>query len=202
MKKIKKIPPENDLRRQMLFKEGWTPLKEPKSMPLLITLALPISFFLLYIVGFWLSFLFPEFQENLNFTKISFRLNLYTLFYIVGIFLYIFIHEMIHLFMIPKALQSEQTFWGLNGCFGFVYSEEILTKSRFMLVSIMPFILLSIVLPFLMSLIGIYKGYFMLLFLVNAAGSCVDIFNMLLIGFQVPSGGFVIGNGPSTYYKV
>lgn len=201
MKKIKQIPPENPLRTQMLLKEGWKPLKEPKSMPILIALALPISFLLLYVTGLWLAFLFPEFRSSLNFTKITFRIDWKILFYIAGIFFYAFIHEFIHLLMVPHILHSDKTFWGLNGFFGFVYSEEILTKSRFMIISIMPLLLLSFILPLLLRLSGIYGGYFMLLFMINAAGACVDIFNILLVGFQVPRGGHVVGNGPATYYR-
>lgn len=201
MKKIKKIPSENPLRTQMLLEDGWKPLKEPQSMPVLIALALPISFLLLYAAGSWLAFLFPEFRSSLNFSKITFRIDWKLLFYIAGIFFCTFVHEFIHLLMIPSVFRSDKTFWGLNGFFGFVYSEEILTKSRFMLISIMPLILLSFVLPFLLRLLGIYGGYFMLLFMINAAGACVDIFNMLLVAFQVPQGGYVVGNGPATYYR-
>ncbi|MDO4720377.1 MAG: DUF3267 domain-containing protein [Peptostreptococcaceae bacterium] len=201
MKKIKKIPSESPLRTQMLLEDGWQPLKEPPSMPVLIALALPISFLLLYAAGSWLAFLFPEFRSSLNFSKITFRIDWKFLFYIMGIFFCTFVHEFLHLLMIPNVFQSEKTFWGLNGFFGFVYSEEILTKSRFMLVSIMPLILLSFILPLLLRLSGIYRGYFMLLFMINAAGSCVDVFNMLLVAFQVPQGGHVVGNGPTTYYR-
>lgn len=147
MKRIKKIPCENSSLTRQLLKDRWKPLKEPKSMAIVIAAALPISFVLLYFAGSRLIFLFPEFRESLYFTKITFRIDWKILFYIAGLFFYTFIHELIHLLTIPNALRSDKTFWELNGFFGFVYSEEKLTKSRFILISILPLLLLSLPCP-------------------------------------------------------
>lgn len=201
MRFINKIPTENNDRKEQLMREGWQSLKEPKQMGAVIGAALPLSILLFFVCGAWLYFLFPDFRAALNFSKIVFRIELKLLLYIAGIYGYILLHEIIHLLMIPKALQSEKTFFGLNGFFGFVYSEEVLTKARFLIVSIMPLLLLSFVMPIIFRVLNIYSGYWMMLFMVNAAGACVDIFNILLVGWQVPSGGSVVGNGMATYYK-
>lgn len=201
MRWISKIPSEDMARKEELMKDGWRPIKEPKTMGAVIAAAIPISFLLLLIVGGWLTWLFPAFREAMNFEKITFRIDLKLLLYLIGIYLYILIHELIHLAMIPDAFRSPRTFFGLNGFFGFVYSEEIMTKGRFLLVSIMPLFILSFVASLILFALGGYHGYWMLLFLINAAGACVDIFNILLVGWQVPRKGMIVGNGMATYYK-
>ncbi|MDO5095436.1 MAG: DUF3267 domain-containing protein [Peptostreptococcaceae bacterium] len=201
MRLIGKIPAENNERKESLMREGWQPLKESKRMAVVIGAALPISILLFFICGKWLYFLFPEFQEALQFEKIIFRIDLKLILYMLGIYGYILLHEIIHLLTIPNALSSDKTFFGINGFFGFVYSEEILTKARFIIVSIMPLLQLSFVMPILFKVLNIYHGYWMMLFMINAAGACVDIFNMILVGWQVPSRGLVVGNGLATYYK-
>ena len=56
--------------------------------------------------------------------SIEFVIDLKVVLFLLGILIYAFIHEMIHALCIPNAIHSEKVFWGLNGCFGFVFSEE------------------------------------------------------------------------------
>lgn len=111
------------------------------------------------------------------------------------------VHEMLHAIFIPNFIKSEKTEWGLNGVFGFVFTTEPIKKQRFLFISCMPFILLSIVALFLFDLFGCLNGYTLALCLINAAGSCVDFLNMLLIGAQVKKNCTIINNGFETYYR-
>jgi len=111
------------------------------------------------------------------------------------------IHEFLHACFIPNVLKSDKTHWGINGIYGFVSTTEMIKKGRFLLISIMPFFLLSILLPFVLHVVGFLNGYTILLCLINATGSCVDCLNMCLVAIQVPNGANIINNGFETYFK-
>lgn len=133
--------------------------------------------------------------------KFELTLNLNIFVYLVAIIIFLFIHELIHAIYVPNMLKSNKTYWGFNGMFAFVYTEEKIKKSRFIIISLMPYITLSFILPMILSIFGILNGFICLLCLLNAGGSCVDLLNIILISFQVPNGGYVISNGHNTYYK-
>ena len=65
----------------------------------------------------------------------------------------------------------------------------------------MPFILLSVLLPFILNSLGWLNGYTVFLCLINAMGSCVDILNMCLVMIQVPKSSYIVNNGFETYFK-
>ncbi|MGV8906228.1 MAG: DUF3267 domain-containing protein, partial [Acetobacterium sp.] len=110
-------------------------------------------------------------------------------------------HEFLHACFIPNVLKSDKIYWGINGFFGFVFTTEKIKKGRFLIISIMPFILLSVILPLILNILGLLNGYIILLCLINAMGSSVDCLNMCLIAIQVPNGSHIMNNGFETYFK-
>ena len=203
MKYIKEIPDENKNLTEELVQKGWNILKEPSSLSKTIALSIPVSVVLMAIAIGYLMLLFPEKLDMANVDGFSMKItiNLNLILYIVGLLAYTFLHEMIHALMIPKVFRSEKTYWGMNGCFGFVYSEEEVKRSRFVLISIMPLLVLTFAVPLVLKIAGISPWYILLLCVINAGGACVDIFNLILIIKQVPSSGMVLSNGMRTLYK-
>ncbi len=203
MKYIKSIPQENEEITKELTQNQWKLLKEPHSLGITITVSIPISIILMLLTVLYFTLLFPNSMDFFNTDKLSieFSLNLKFLFYVVGILFYTFLHEMIHALAIPNVIHSDKTFWGINGCFGFVYSEETIMKRRFMLVSIMPLLVLTFIVPLVCRVFHFYHWYLLLLCVINAGGACVDIFNIILIAKQVPAKGMIVSNGMRTLYK-
>lgn len=203
MKYIKKIPQENIAVTEDLIQNGWKVLKEPSSLGVTITLAMPISIILMGLTLFYFMIIFPEKMNILDADGLSieFTINLKSLLYVIGILIYTFLHEMIHALTIPNVIHSQKTYWGINGCFGFVYTEEKIKKARFILVSIMPLVLLTFVIPLICRMFDFYHWYLLLLCVINAGGACVDIFNIILIAKQVPTKGMIVSNGMKTLYK-
>ena len=203
MKYIKEIPEENKERTEELVQKGWNILKEPSSLSKTIALSIPVSVVLMAIAIGYLMLLFPEKLDMANVDGFSMEItiNINLIPYIVGLLAYTFLHEMIHALMIPNVFRSEKTYWGMNGCFGFVYSEEEVKRSRFVLISIMPLLVLTFAVPLVLKIAGISPWYILLLCVINAGGACVDIFNLILIIKQVPSSGMVLSNGMRTLYK-
>jgi hypothetical protein len=113
----------------------------------------------------------------------------------------IFIHELVHLVFIPGFLTSDKTFLGITYFGGFVYSEEEISKSRYILITLAPFILLSIILPTTLGVLDLLNPLAKVLILLNAVGSGVDMLTLVLVLIQVPSDVYFTYNGIRTYWK-
>jgi len=203
MRYAKKIPPTDKNLSEQLLSSGWKKLKEPSNLIIATLLSLPFIFINGIIEIFILYNLYQPFQLLIKNQILSFEfnINLWTLLYVLGIMIFMIIHELLHACFIPNVLSSDKTYWGINGIYGFVFTQEKIIKGRFLLISIMPFFLLSIILPFVLKTLGILNSYTVLLCLINATGSCVDILNICLVMRQVPSGANITNNGFVTYFK-
>lgn len=204
MKYTKKLPKTDEELSLYLIEDGWIKIKEPQNLPLAILFSLPFAYLLIGIIS-WLAYLLkPELFNFMGYDSLSLTLSidLQLLLFVGAIFVYMFLHEMIHAMFIPGVIKSERTFWGMNGVFGFVFTMEPIKKGRFLLISCMPFVLLSVVPVLFLNHIGYLNWYTLLLCLINAAGSCVDFLNMALIGFQVKGKHTIISNGFETFYKL
>jgi hypothetical protein len=203
MKYIRKIPSEDGQKTDELVQLGYKRLREPKSVGAAIGFALPLSILLMLLAVFWCYLLDPSLFGFMNEDGISVEMTIDVtfLFYVAGTILCLLIHELFHAVFIPRAWHSKKTYWGFNGAFGFVYTEEEITRGRFLLVSVMPLLLISFVFPVILWFVGIWNYYLIFLSVFNAGGACVDLLNMILVSAQVPFGGTVVSNGYSTFYK-
>ncbi|KAJ50156.1 hypothetical protein BD780_000942 [Clostridium tetanomorphum] len=204
MKYVKKTPSQDKELSIKLISEGWTKLKEPPNLTIATLLSLPFAFIngiIFMAIAFYLYPPLGELFNNENGFSIKFTINLFTLIYAIIIFIFMAIHEFLHACFIPNVLKSDEIYWGINGFFGFVYTTEKIKKGRFLIISIMPFILLSVILPFILNVLGWLNGFTIFLCLINAMGSCVDCLNMYLVAIQVPKGSYIVNNGFETYFK-
>ena len=203
MKYVKKLPSANPALSLQLTQMGWKKLKEPKSLGVAILLSLPFTFLLSGVV-LWLAYLLkPQLFGFITSSslKIAFTIDFKAVLLVIAMFAYMLLHELIHGVAIPNFAKSEKTVWGLNGLFGFVSSTEPIKKGRFILISLMPFLVLSIAALPLLHFLGLLNWYTLLLCLINAAGSCVDFLNIFIIAIQVPKGRFIVNNGFETFYS-
>lgn len=204
MKFIKRIPLENEDKTLYLKEQGWIRLKEPKSVSAAILWSMPISVLLMLFGAVWCYYLYPPFKKLLSGQQgfsLEISIGIEIVYYLLGMFLCLLIHELIHAVFIPKVWKSDKTYWGFNGLFGFVFTEEILSKKRMVVISLMPLFILSFAVPFLFAVTGYLNGYLIFLSVLNAGGACVDVLNVILILSQVPKEGRLIANGYATFYK-
>ncbi|EJO5347750.1 DUF3267 domain-containing protein [Clostridium botulinum] len=204
MRYTKKMPwTDKELSKKLLL-EGWTRLKEPTNLSMAILLSIPFMFingFISMIISFYLYNPLKEFFMDNNGFKLKVTITPVVIIYIGIIFLFMTTHEFIHASFIPNMLKSDKTYWGINAFCGFVFTTEKIKKRRFIIISIMPFILLSIILPFILNSLGLLNWFTILLCLINSMGSCVDFLNICLVTIQVPKGAYIINNGFETYFK-
>ena len=200
MKIIKKLPDLNESLHKELIDSGWKILKEPGSLVGAIILSIPFMIINLFIAIVVLGTISTISFEEFGFTPDSFSITI-NLGMIIALIAVIIIHELLHLVFIPNFTRSSKTFVGLTLHGGFVITEEEIAKSRYILISIAPFLIGSIILPFSLGIFGLLTPPVKLLVLLNAMASSVDILNLLLVLKQVPQNAILINNGPKTYWN-
>jgi hypothetical protein len=203
MKFTQNLPHEDPELSRRLLADNWKRIKEPRRLATTILASIPFTLINgAASVGVMLPFYNPftalAGEQPFSFTlAIDFRI----LFYIAGFFVFALLHEMIHAVLIPGFIKSEKTFWGITPFGGFVATTEEISRMRFLLISIAPFGVLSILLPVILGAAGLLTPYLALIILVNAMGSGVDVLSMLLILFQTPPGSRIVANGFETYFR-
>jgi hypothetical protein len=202
VKFVRKLPTFSPEKQQEYLSDGWILLREPKYLALSIFLSVPLMF-VLGAIAFWVMGLFgPLSWEAFGITKVgdsfSGEISLLLIPLILAVLL---LHELIHLVMVPNFLTSPTTVFGLTWFGGFAYTEEVLARNRFILVALMPFVLISVVLPVVLGLSGLLGASARLCIFLNAAACSVDFFNIFLVLWQVPRHGRIAMNGPITYFR-
>ena len=204
MNYAKKLPLTDNAIGKKLSDEGWTKLKEPSSLGTMFLFSLPFMVINALITGGLIYILYQPMSvffrgdADMSFTV---TINVFSLVYVLGLIIFITLHELIHAVFIPNIFRSNKTLWGIIGLGVFIYTTEAISKRRFIMISIMPYIVLSLLFPLVMSILGGLNGYTILLCLINAMGSSVDFLNGYLILVQVPDDALILSNGRETYYR-
>lgn len=204
MKYTKYLPKTDKNLSNQLLTDGWKKIKEPSNLTLATLISIPFMILCSIIFLGLIFYINPDYKNFFKFSdSISFtiKINLKTFLFLVGIYSFTLLHELIHAVFIPNALKSDKVYFGVRLLYGFVYTNEKISKFSFIIVSIMPFIILSIIFPILLNTFGLLNNYILFLCLLNALGSSVDFLNIFLILTQVPNKSYLITNGFETYFK-
>ncbi|MFS0783442.1 DUF3267 domain-containing protein [Bacillus sp. 1P06AnD] len=201
MKISNKLPESNPSVHLELVKNNWIPMKEPKNLTSAILLSIPLmiasAFISIGIINIFSSISLSDFGIKSDAITITINLSI-----ILWLFLLLVIHELIHLILIPNFVKSEKTYVGFTLFGGFVITEEEISKSRYIIITIAPFVIISIILPLVLSSLGLLTTTTLkFLIILNAMASSVDLLNLLLIIKQVPKNAILKSNGPNTYWK-
>lgn len=199
MKIQTKLPQFNESIHFELIKNGWTPMKEPKNLVSAIFLSIPLMIInvliSIEIINIFSSISLKEFGLTPN--SISITIDFGAIFLMI---IFVIIHEVLHLVFVPNFIKSKNTIIGVTLFGGFVTTEEKISKSRFILITIAPFIIISIILPLILSYCGLLTPTLKFIILLNALGSSVDMLNLILILKQVPKNSVLKSNGEKTYW--
>lgn len=202
MRIIYKLPKINKEKHLSLIDNLWVQLKEPRSTTTAILISIPLmilcTLIALGIINIFYDISLKDYGISLNPINIRIEFNL---FYIAGIVLLLMIHELLHLVFIPNFVKSNRTYIGISLFGGYVYTEEILTKKRYIIITISPFIFISVILPVILGISGLLNPIVVLIILLNSIGSGVDILSLILVLIQVPSGANLVSNGTNNYWK-
>ncbi|KKH99101.1 hypothetical protein EO95_17145 [Methanosarcina sp. 1.H.T.1A.1] len=196
-----KFPQVNSERHSELITSNWIQLREPDNIASTILAAVPLmilnTLLSIAVLNMFSPFSLADLGIN-SLQTITLTINLQDVACLIGL---VFIHELIHLVFIPDFLISDKTFLGITYFGGFVYSEEAVSKSRYILITLAPFVLLSIILPGILGALGLLNPLAKVLILLNAMSSGVDMLTLVLVLIQVPADVYFTSNGIRTYWK-
>jgi hypothetical protein len=130
----------------------------------------------------------------------SIKIDFTIIVFVAVLFIFTLLHEAFHAVFIPGFIHSEKTSWGIAPFGGFVSTTEELSKSRYIVISLAPYIFLALLAPAILGLSGLLNKFIFAIF-INALGSSVDFVSAALVIFQVPSDSRIINNGTETFYK-
>jgi hypothetical protein len=176
----------------------WIPLRE-FSIKYFQVRAIPIGIISLVLFTlFWLNYTSViKYLDNISFPFMI----LQNLTILIGV---IIIHELIHVFFHPKFGFSKRSMiqiWPEKMFICAYYLGEI-TKSRSMIIQIMPFTILSII-PLIIAIITqispIWLAY---MSIVNALIACGDILAIILTMRELPSGAIIRSTGWNGFYRI
>ncbi len=200
MKILKKLPKSNPSLHLELINDRWIPMKEPKNLTNAILLSTPLmviaAIITIGVINIFSSISLRDFGLTPN--AVSITINLSIIFLLVLLLIF---HELLHLIFIPNFIKSEKTYVGFTLFGGFVITEEEISKSRYIFITIAPFLVISIIMPLILSLFGLLTTTLKFLIILNSMASSVDLLNLLLIIKQVPKNATLKSNGPNTYWK-
>ncbi|WP_139892393.1 DUF3267 domain-containing protein [Bacillus sp. D386] len=200
MKIQSKLPKSDPQLHLQLIKNRWILLKEPKNLTSAILLSTPLmivaAILSIGVINIFSSISLSDF--GLTPDAISITINLSS---VLSLIILLILHELLHLIFIPNFTKSEKTYIGLTLFGGFVLTEEEISKSRYIFITIAPFIIISIILPLVLSSFGLLTMTLKFLIILNAMGSSVDLLNLLLIIKQVSKNAILKNNGTNTYWK-
>ena len=200
MKIQKHLPRFSEHLHLELIENGWVPLREPGSLVVVFLLSIPFMIVNLFIsigaINIFSTISFDEF----GFTPDSFTITI-NFGVILIITLIIVLHEFFHLLFIPNFIRSDKTYVGLIWLGGFVVTEEEIMKSRYIIITIAPLVIISIIAPLLLGAFGLLTTPVKLFVLLNALASSVDMLNLIIIIKQVPGNSVLRQNGTKTYWK-
>lgn len=194
------LPISNEDIHKNLLENGWKQLKEPKSITGYIILSIPFMISNLTVSQLIAGIFSSSINRTINFIGSLGLIDAIFIFLLIGIVL-IVLHELIHLIFVPHFLYSDKTLIGFIIFGGYVYTEEILSKPRAVLIQIAPFMFFSVICCLVLGYLGFYNIYILLFITFNSLGSSADILGAFLILWQVPRGAKIVSNGIHTYFK-
>jgi len=192
-----------------LMADGWRKLKAPGNTAIAILRSVPLMLLNFIIIAGIVMLVAPAPQSQLTafFSSLftgSFSIEIKLLDIVLGILclaLLMLMHELLHLVFIPGFLRSDKTYLGIMYAGVYVVTEEVLTRQRFIIISLAPFIVLSVLLPIVLGATGMLSLGLIILALLNAIGSSVDLLGLLLVIRQTPPGARILCIGMGTYWK-
>ena len=203
MKYARKIPQAAPELREALLAEGWKQMKEPQSLFWAILFSIPfmiINALICYLILFIANPSYANMVYDFLFSGSSWDFTI-RFDYIAYLYLFLIAHELIHLVFVPSFYSSDKTYIGIKPWGGFVFTTEKLNKGRFLLITVAPLVVFSILAPIILGLAGLLSGFLLFLIFLNAFSSSVDSLNAVLIAIQVPNGSTIVNNGFETYYR-
>jgi len=196
-----RIPAPDPARERRLLDEGWILLDEPRSTAAALLSSAP-SMLIAAAITLGIAALFvpvsPGFFGLGGGESFSVRIGLPALFAVIGVAV---LHELVHLACIPRTARASRTSLCTGWAGLFVVCEEELERNRHLLISIAPFLAISVGGTLALGALGLLTPFLLAVLTLNAMGSSVDLLTASAVLRQVPKGAVIAAAGMRTYWK-
>jgi len=175
--------------------EGWRNIREPSPIAMQF-IAIPVALILFFIWAICLSL----FQQDSFSGQVTGRDIINTF---VTLLLLVPVHELLHTLVHPGWGLSSNTVFGLwlsKGVF-YAHYEGEMSRERFLLVFVMPFIVLGVLPTILIMMFPELKQSLFWLSLFGTVLACGDLVGVGLLIFQIPHSAIVRNKGWKTYWR-
>lgn len=171
----------------------WRPLREPRKITLVILLALPLGFLAAALFAFAALLLSTGDELVVTLDTAS----------LLALVLLIPVHELMHALVVPGSLASAHLVLGFwpRSLLPYVHYEQELARSRFLLVTLAPLVVLSVLSLVLLRLFPALESFWLVFGLANALGSGGDLLAAGLVLVQVPRRAQLRNCGWLTYWR-
>jgi hypothetical protein len=195
------MPKWNEALDIKLIQDGWVSIEGPKKWSTACFVSVPFM-----VINVLISIITINIFSNISLQEFGYKADgsVSTTIYIWDIFFVILLvsfHELLHFIFIPNFMKSQKTYMGFTLFGGYVVTEEEIPKIRFLLITIAPFFIISVLSPFLFGALGILTLKVKVLILLNSIASSVDTLTIFLILKQAPPNSILRGNGLKKYWK-
>ena len=152
--------------------------------------ALPIAFGLAILIDLIYSIL----SINIFHSYISF---------IYAALLIIPLHELSHSLLFPKSLISKDVLFGFypKAFVFFTHYNGIITRNRFILILLAPFLILTVLPLIFIILTGNQNVFLAKMVFINALSSSIDLLTVIKTIKEIPKNGFIRNKGFKSYWK-
>lgn len=195
----------NELSDEILPKK-WTKVNRPNGFKMLLLLILPLAFTnlaLTFIVLMNFNNPIKAFINDFSTNYINIKINNYqSVFLFTLIFILIIVHKLIHIIFIRNFKKTIKYFRKYNVFKNPLIIKEKITKRRYIIILLMPFGIISLLMPILFGIFNLINWVLIFLIMFNALICSTDILECYLIVIQVPSNSYIIRTKRATYYKV
>lgn len=203
MKWIKKVPSVSDKQIEQHLKAGWRPVHQ-RSMISTMILGIPFMFALGVTSIALAIFLDPSWTSIFQMQGTTVDALLVVLLLAILWAVTIFLHEFIHAIVTPNW-KSDKVMIGMNGMYGFAYTNQELSKARYIFIALTP-CLISFLVLIAFGATNTLHAIVVFLCFMNAGGSAGDIVLALIALFKVPNGAKLkvlpTNNEAILYFKV
>jgi len=175
----------------------WNPLRHDFKSLVMLLFALPIGGVAFVIVGWlWL-------HETLAIKNLGNNPEALLVELLAVMFALFPIHEFFHVVTHPDFGMSRKTVLGVwpTRLLCYAHYDGVLSRNRFIVIFAMPLFVITIAPLFIAIISGHASVLVAFLSSLNALGAGVDIFSIVILLWQVPSGAKVVNRGGQTYWN-
>lgn len=182
------VPVTDKNKEQELLNTGWKKTAISSDLNMLIIKSVPLM-----ALGALIPFIVISSNGILDVTISNSSL-------IIGILIGMILHELLHIVVFPKFYKAKNLTMGIYSGGTYTFSDEIMSKARYCLMLMMPFITWSLLLPLFSALFHVISPIILVIAVFNGIASSLDIFTSLSILFKVPSNVTIATSGMEVYF--